>query len=205
MVKNEKHGGSGRSELIEYVIRRAADRSHVDFKGDLETGFTVDGPSLNGGRIRFAKWSPWNAQADSPWGYVKLVAEPTLKMRWNVAVESGINADVEISYQSYLDVVASGTSSNVVHLRMKNRTWLRRRVYRYGHPDERVEIVTESLRFSYDERYKLWRIRFFGNAKLMIPLVLPVLVVFVCHYKIFRGYLREKGRLQRMFLHDGMF
>jgi len=201
----ENRARNGRTDFIEYVIRRVANGEHITFKNDLEMGFTISGPGINVGRIGFVKWSPWDARANSPWGDMKVIAKPTREMEWIVETETKVRAEVEISYQSHLNVVISNTSIGRIHLRMKNRTWLRKRVYRHQRPNERVEIVTESTTFSYDEKNKFWRVRFFENSISTIPLVLPALAVFLCHYKLFRGYLREKGRLQRIFMHDGMF
>lgn len=188
----------------EFVVVRINPDKRITHERDADNGFMIRGPGIDEGRIRFEKWSPSDAIAETPWGRMFVKAEPSRKMMWRV---TGVRTDVriEVSYKSFIDLAFLDSSSNLPHLKLKNRTLFRRRVYQYKQAGGEVSIITDSDGFFYDERNKRWTIRFSGDMVSIVNAVLPALAVFLCHYKVYRAYLSERGRWQCIFLPDGMF
>ena len=188
----------------EFVIVRVNPDKRITHDRDADNGFVVRGPGIEEGRIRFEKWSPGDAEAETPWGQMFVRLEPSRKMKWRV---TGVETEVliEVSYKSILDLALLGDSSNLPHFRLKNRTLFRKRIYEYKHAGGRVSIITDTNGFFYEERNKRWTIRFSGDMTSIMNAVLPALAVFLCYYKVYRGFLSERGRWQSIFLPDGMF
>lgn len=76
---------------------------------------------------------------------------------------------------------------------LKSRDAFRRKVYRFDDGKNRIEVVVSWDRWFYNENTLAWKIVFTGTPESDQDVIVSVLALLICYWKIHAGFRRTRG------------
>lgn len=187
MIRIPPCQGDHYGSRAEFVIRRANPGVPVTAEKDFLEGFFISEVGGKSWPVKFTHWTQDVAECETPWGGFSISAEESRGFEWVVKRNDEAPVGIKIKLGTYLEFALP----NGMCLRFKNRTGLGARIYRYRDSSGEIEIRTETVGMIRSnpfprERMKQWRITIKGGRMRDRPWILPLIVSFLCYYKIYR-------------------
>lgn len=181
-----------RSEVMgvreEYKIQRLSGSPPLSLpQDDIKNGFGISGPLS--GAVRFIDYSLQKAVADTPWGSMTIAWNLSSSgLEWRLLHGDAPYASLSVVLPSKIEVLLEGKS-----FLLKHRDAFRRKIYRFDDGRNRIEIVVTWDRWFYNEDTLAWKIVLTGAPNPRQDVIVSVLALFICYWKIRTGFRRTRG------------